>query len=297
MTKRMFQTTAVGLFSLLLLSGCSERYPVLHPVGPVGQKELDLIILSAVLVGIVIIPVLGLLAFIVYRYRDRPDNTARYEPNWSESKWLEIVWWGIPVVIIAILATYTVKGTFALTHPPERSAEPLTVQVTSLDWKWLFFYPEQGVATVNYAEIPQGRPIQFILTSDAPMNSFWVPALGGQEYTMPGMAMRLWLQANETGTYEGKGANFTGRGFAHMTFDVVVKSEKDFQQWVENVKDTAPELTKAGYKTLKIPGLVEEQSYSSYPEDLFMNTVMKNGGKYMNHDHSIMESEGSSTDK
>lgn len=278
----------ISLFGLILLSGCDERFPVLHPVGPVGQKELDLIILSAILVGIVIIPVLALLVFIVIRYRDKPGNQAPYRPNWSESKWLEIIWWSIPVVIIGILATVTIKGTFALTKPPENSGEPLTVEVMSLDWKWLFLYPEQGVATVNYTHIPAGRPIQFILTSDAPMNSFWVPALGGQEYTMPGMAMRLWLQANEVGTYQGKGANFTGKGFAHMQFDVVVQSEKDFQKWAKQVKKNSPVLTKAGYEKLSEPGLTETKSFSSFPENLYMDIVMRDGGKYMDN-HGVMK--------
>ncbi len=176
---------------------------VLDPAGPVGREELHLIILSAVLVGIVIIPVIGLLAYIVWRFRDKPGNTAPYRPKWSESRVLEIIWWGIPIIIVGILGSATVKTTFALVKPPTQSADmtPITVDVTSLDWKWLFMYPGQKIATVNYAVIPTGVPVQFELTADAPMNSFWVPQLGGQEYTMPGMAMRLWLEATRTGKY------------------------------------------------------------------------------------------------
>jgi cytochrome aa3 quinol oxidase subunit II len=277
-----------SLLSLIFLSGCDERFPVLHPVGPVGEEELHLIILTVILVSVVIIPVLGLLAFVVIRYRDKPGNKAPYRPNWSENKWMEIIWWSIPVVIIGILATFTVKSTFALTKPPENSGEPITVEVMSLDWKWLFLYPEQGVATVNYVNIPAGHPVQFVLSSDAPMNSFWVPALGGQEYTMPGMAMRLWLQGNEVGTYEGKGANFTGKGFAHMTFDVNVQSEKDFQKWAAKAAKNNPALTKAGYQDLKKQGLSDTKTFSSFPETLYMDTVMKDGGKYM-HNHGVMD--------
>lgn len=272
----------LGALGLFFLTGCSSRFPVLDPVGPVGRKEYHLIILSTVLVAIVIIPVIALLVFIVYRYRDKPGNKAPYTPEWSESKWLEIIWWGIPVVIIAILATVTVKETFNLTKPPKNSGEPITIQVTSLDWKWMFTYPDQKIATVNYVEIPAGRPVQFVLTSDAPINSFWVPALGGQEYTMPGMALRLWLQADQTGTFVGKGANFSGKGFTHMSFNVVSKSEADFNKWVKNVKKTSPELTTQGYANLKKPSVLDNtKTFSSYPDGLYMDIVMKDGGKYM----------------
>ncbi|MBX5436430.1 MAG: COX aromatic rich motif-containing protein [Alicyclobacillaceae bacterium] len=267
--------------ALLLATGCGPEYIVLNPKGPVGREELHLIELSTVLVLIVIIPVLALLAFIVVRYRDKPGNKARYMPNWSESKVLEVVWWGIPILIIGILSVYTAKTTFALTRPPEADVKPLTIQVVSLNWKWLFLYPDQKVATVNYAEIPTGVPVQFELTADAPMNSFWVPQLGGQEYTMPGMAMRLWLQADEPGRYYGHGANFTGEGFAHDNFWVVAKSQSDFDRWVKQVRSTAPALTKAGYAKLKQPSVIGTAEYSSFPPGLFDDTVWINGGRYM----------------
>lgn len=269
--------------SLFLLTGCGSRYMVLDPAGPVGREELHLIILSTILVAIVIVPVLVLLFFIVWRYRDKPGNKADYQPKWSESKVLEIVWWGIPIVIVGILGVFTGKTTFALTKPPAESKNvtPITVQVTSLDWKWLFQYPGQGVATVNYAEIPTGVPVQFELTSDAPMNSFWVPQLGGQEYTMPGMAMRLWLEADQPGTYYGHGANFTGKGFAHMNFNVIAVSDSKFQAWVKQIKATSSPLTNAGYDQLKKPSVMGTKSYSSFPPNLFNGTIWAEGGKYM----------------
>ncbi|GGI99103.1 quinol oxidase subunit 2 [Alicyclobacillus cellulosilyticus] len=269
------------LAALVLVTGCGPEYQVLHPAGPVGRTELRLIILSAILIGIVVIPVLVLLFYIVWRYRDKPDNHAPYKPEWSESKWLEVVWWGVPIVIIGILGFYTGQTTFALTKPPESDVKPLTIDVTSLDWKWLFEYPDQGIATVNYCEIPTGVPVQFVLTSDAPMNSFWVPQLGGQEYTMPGMAMRLWLQADRPGTYYGHGANFTGKGFAHMQFHVIATSQNKFDQWVARVKQTAPPLTKAGYQRLKQPSVMGRAAYSSFPKGLFNATIWAEGGRYM----------------
>lgn len=281
---------ALAAASTLLLSGCGSQYVVLNPVGPVGQRELQLIELSVALILIVIIPVILLLVFIVYRYRDRPDNRAPYMPNWSDSRVLEMIWWGIPIVIVGILGAATVKTTYAVSRPPEKGAQPMTVEVTSLDWKWLFQYPGQKIATVNYAVIPAGVPVQFVLTADAPMNSFWVPQLGGQEYAMPGMAQRLWLQADRPGDYYGHGANFTGRGFAQNAFRVIAKPASQFDAWVRGVKATAPVLTKAGYAKLVRPGLVQPLSFSGYPAGTFLHTVMKNGGKYMPATMGVMDS-------
>ncbi|CAM3846109.1 cytochrome c oxidase subunit II [Alicyclobacillus pomorum] len=275
----------------LLATGCSPQVVMLHPVGPVGRIEERLIILSIVLVTIVIVPVFVLLWYIVRRYRDVPGNDAPYRPEFSESRTLEIVWWGVPILIIGILAVFTARDTFALTKPPERSAPPLTVQVTSLDWKWLFQYPGQKIATVNYCYIPTNRPIQFILTANAPMNSFWVPQLGGQEYTMPGMAMQLWLQADKPGVYHGRGAQFTGKGFAHMTFDVTATSQAQFDAWAKQIQKTAPALTEAGYTNLAHPGLVGKMSFSSYPPNIFHDVIMKEGGMYMKHDKAVLEGE------
>ncbi|KPV42620.1 cytochrome c oxidase subunit II [Alicyclobacillus ferrooxydans] len=267
----------------LVTSGCGERYLVLNPAGPVARIEQRLIILTIVMVLIVVIPVIILTAVIVARYRDRPDRTAPYMPEWSESKVLEVVWWGIPIVIIGIIGTFTVRDTFRLVKPQLPEA-PLTIQVTSLNWKWLFQYPDQNIATVNYCKIPTNRPVEFVLTSDAPMNSFWVPQLGGQEYTMPGMAMRLWLQADKPGVYFGHGANFTGKGYAKMAFDVVATDAQGFDQWTKQVKASAPPLTKQGYKNLTTKqDIVGKQEFSSFPPGMFEADIRINGGMYMKH--------------
>lgn len=275
--------TVLAFVSLtaLLLTGCSSRYLVLSPAGPVGRQELDLIVLSVELLAVIVIPTLALLFYIVWRYRDRPGNTAPYEPTWADSRTLEAVWWAIPIIIVAVLGFYTAKTTFALVEPPQKDVKPITIQVISLNWKWLFQYPEQGIATVNYVKIPVGVPVDFELTADAPMNSFWVPQLGGQVYTMPGMAMRLWLQADRPGTYYGHAANFTGEGFAHMSFDVVATPQSDFDKWVASVKASSPPLTTAGYEQLKKPGVTSTAEFSSFPPDLFDRVVWTNGGRYM----------------
>ncbi|UOF92836.1 COX aromatic rich motif-containing protein [Fodinisporobacter ferrooxydans] len=280
----------------VMLTGCNGQFVVLDPKGPVGKQELDLIILSTVLTLIVIIPVLIMLWIFVAKYRDKPGNKAPYKPEWEDNKTLEIIWWGIPIVIIGILGVYTAKTTFALTKPPVQNVAPITIQVTSLDWKWLFQYPGQKIATVNYVEIPAGVPVNFVLTSDAPVNSFWVPQLGGQEYTMPGMALTLWLQADKPGSYLGMGANFTGEGFAHMRFHVIAKPQSDFNAWVNHVKQTAPALTKAGYQNLTQPSVTDQMSFSSYPDGLFEATVNKNGGIYMPMQQGNMKKEDTPAD-
>ncbi|WP_047152290.1 ubiquinol oxidase subunit II [Aneurinibacillus tyrosinisolvens] len=269
---------------LLLTAGCSPNLLVFNTAGPVAEVEKRLIIISIVLVSIVTIPVILLLFYIIYRYRDTPDNTAPYRPEWSESRLLEIIWWGIPIIIVGILGAYTVRDTFVLTKPQAKAGPPLTIQVVSLNWKWLFLYPEQNIATVNYCQIPVNRTVEFMLTADSPMNSFWVPQLGGQEYTMPGMAMRLWLTANKPGDYYGTGANFTGKGFAHMRFNVAARSDLEFNNWVQQVKRTAPALPDRGYAELAHPSIAEQASFSSFPPELFRKTVVRDGGMYMKKD-------------
>lgn len=281
MGRRAVQRVGLIVLTPFLCTGCGERYFLLNPAGPVGHVEKHLIILTFILTGIVVLPVIALLAFILTRYRDRPGNRATYQPEWSESRPLEILWWGIPVLIVAVLGTFTVRDTFRLVHPPSVAGPPMTIQVTSLDWKWLFQYPNQQIATVNYCRIPAGRPIEFVLTSHAPMNSFWVPQLGGQEFAMPGMAMRLWLQADKPGTYYGHSANFSGRGFAHMQFNVIAMNSSDFTQWAQGVKRAAPPLTMAGYKALGQPNVVGLSQYSSFPPGVFEDTIKMDGGMYM----------------
>ncbi|WP_156481938.1 cytochrome c oxidase subunit II [Ferroacidibacillus organovorans] len=276
------------LFCGLSTTGCSSNVLVFHPAGPVSRIEEHLIIMSIILVTIVVVPVILLLWYIVRTFRDTPNNPAPYEPEWSESRVLESIWWGIPIIIVAVLGFFTVKDTFALTRPPEKVTNPLTILVTSLDWKWMFQYPGQQVATVNYCEIPASRPVQFVLTSNAPMNSFWVPELGGQEYTMPGMAMRLWLQADQPGIYYGHGANFSGKGFAHMQFNVHAVKQTQFDAWVKHLKRTAPPLTMDGYHGLVRPSVVGQMSFSSYPPTIFRDMIMQEGGMYMKHDMTIL---------
>ncbi|MCA0758270.1 ubiquinol oxidase subunit II [Paenibacillus sp. N4] len=284
-------TPVLFVLMALTLSGCGEQFIVLDPKGPIGESQKDLIYISTILCAIVIVPVLILTAVIVWRYRDKPGSKASYKPNWEHSTKLEITWWGIPIVIILILAIVTVRYTHML-EPSKALAsdkKPITIQVTSMDWKWLFKYPEEGIATVNYIKIPEDVPVKFQLTSDTAMNSFWIPQLGGQLYSMSGMAMTLHLQADEQGSYFGSGANFNGRDFAQMTFTVDATSEEEYKSWIEEVKSTSPALTMEGYEKLTEPGSSEVMLFSSFPVGLFEKIVTQ----YINGDGGAHQQHGS----
>ncbi|BFH13733.1 ubiquinol oxidase subunit II [Paenibacillus melissococcoides] len=271
---------------LLLTTGCAEHIIVLDPKGPIAEQQRDLMVISTVLASIVIVPVLILTAIIVWRYRDKEGRTAKYAPEWEHNTKLEVIWWGIPIVVIAVLGIITVQSTYALepSKPLESDRKALTIQATSLDWKWLFQYPEQGIATVNTIKIPEDVPIRFEITADSPMNSFWIPQLGGQMYAMSGMAMTLYLQADEPGQYWGSGANFTGKDFAKMHFDVEAASQEEFDQWVSEVKAASPALTLEGYKQLAEPAASDVKTFSSFPEGLFYMTVTKYASS---HNHGL----------
>jgi cytochrome aa3-600 menaquinol oxidase subunit II len=272
---RRIQFGVLAMLASVMLAGCGSEYVVLNPKGPVAQTQYELILLSVLLVAIIFVPVVGLTAFIVYRYRDKPNSKASYKPNWDHSTTLEVIWWSIPVVIIAILGYFTVRDIYALKESPNKEVEPITIQVTALEWKWMFTYPEQDIATVNHLKIPAGVPVKFLVSADGPMNSFWVPSLGGQIYAMGGMATELYLQADEPGVFNGFGANFTGEGFAHMQFDVTATTQEEFDQWVTEVKASESALTKEGYDELRKQGLSETLTYSAFPEGLFEEIVAK----------------------
>jgi cytochrome aa3-600 menaquinol oxidase subunit 2 len=292
---------AIFLTMALLLSGCSSlKTGVLNPQGPVAKEQYDLIMWSIVLMSIVFIAVIVLFVYMLVKYRAKSSNEDYVEPEEKENKWLEIIWTTIPVVIIIALAIPTVKSTFKLEKSPSPNQKPITIQVTSADWKWIFKYPEQGIETVNYVKIPANVPVRFELNAVGPMNSFWVPELGGQEYTMPGMTMYLWLEADNPGTYIGRSANFSGKDFTHMQFNVHSVTQSDFDTWVAKVKKTAPKQTEAMFKELLKPGLVKEQTYSSYP-DVDVNKLDEKGNPILEpitpHHHGTEEKQADSEKK
>jgi cytochrome o ubiquinol oxidase subunit 2 len=265
------------------LGGCSEG--VLDPKGPVAAAERLIMLNSTGIMLAIVIPTI--LATLGTAFWFRASNTrARYIPDFAYSGRLELLVWSIPIMTVILVGGVTWIGSYDLDPPkPIASAEkPITVQVVALDWKWLFIYPEQGIATVNQLTIPVGTPIRFELTSSGVMNSFLVPQLGGQIYTMAGMVTQLYLQADYVGTYRGMSANYSGAGFSDMYFNVNAVPAEKFAQWVVATRDSGPVLDAQSYAALAKPSqAVAPFSYRAVAPDLFksiltnLTTVMQSG--------------------
>lgn len=256
---------AVVVTTMFLLGG--DKLILLQPHGTVAASELHLISIALRLMLIVIIPVFLITALVTWRYRES-NTKARYLPNWEHNNLDEFIWWLVPIAIISVLAVITWKATHTLDpyEPLPATSAPMTVEVVSLDWKWLFIYPAQGIATINYLEIPERTPIFFKLSSDAPMNAFFIPQLGSMEMTMPGMTTQLNLMADDPGTYIGMSSNFSGEGFAGMQFPVHVVSWDDFDTWVAGIKagvktGASTPLTFDLYEEIAKPSLNEPATF------------------------------------
>ena len=260
--RKRWRSVLIFALSTLMLSGCG-KIVVLNPQGPVATEELHLITWSFGLMMIVVVAVFALFAFMLIKYRAKKGNKSDYQPEQEGNRLLETVWTVVPILIIIALIIPTIKTTYALVKPPS-TGTPVVIKAVSANWKWMFQYPGQGIETVNYVVIPDNRPIEFQLDAIGPMNSLWIPALGGQEYSMPGMLMRLWLQGDHPGTYVGRSANFSGRGFVHMVFNVIAKSPSDYATWVQKVKTTAPAMTMADYQKLTAQSVVSTMTFSHY---------------------------------
>ncbi|RZL67767.1 MAG: ubiquinol oxidase subunit II [Variovorax sp.] len=245
-----------------LLSGCNMV--LMNPSGDVAMQQRDLIIQSTVLMLLIVVPVIALTLLFAWRYR-KSNTEADYRPDWDHSTQLELVIWAAPLLIIIALGALTWISTHTLDpyRPLTRinsqvdvvpGTEPLVVEVVALDWKWLFIYPEQGFATVNELAAPVHRPIMFKITASSVMNSFFIPALAGQIYAMPGMETKLHAVINETGEYDGFSANYSGAGFSGMRFKFHGKTQAEFDQWVASSKKGANgALTRASYLALEKP--------------------------------------------
>lgn len=240
-----------------------SAFAVLDPKGAISLAERGLMIHAVEFMLIVALPVYFLLFFFAYRYR-KGNKKAKYLPDVEHGALEELVWWVIPLEIVLVLGALTWGSTHQLDPSRALAGGPaLHVQVVALDWKWLFIYPEQGIATVNYLVMPVNRPVAFSVTADAPMNSFWIPQLGGQIYAMTGMTTSLNLIASEPGVYKGASANYSGDGFAHMTFAAAAVAPADFDAWVAGIKAASSTLTYDEYQKLAQPSLLDKPAYFS----------------------------------
>ena len=278
---------ALVLIGAAALGACSQG--VLDPQGPIASAQRLLLINSTAIMLVVVVPVI--IATLVFAWWYRSSNTrASRSMDESYEGRLEFVVWSIPALTVILLGGVIWIGSHQLDPraPIPGESHPLRVDVVSLDWKWLFIYPDQGVASVNYLAIPAGTPVSFELTSSGVMNSFFVPQLGSQIYTMAGMVTRLHLQADQPGSYRGMSAQFSGEGFADMYFNVEAVAPEKFSEWVDTAGNVGMELNATTYAQLAKPSAaVAPFTYRSVAPGLFDSirvSEMQSGGA-MSHGH------------
>lgn len=273
----IFVLASFGFAGLLAFLVQGHPIPILEPKGLIGSEERTLMIDALLLMLIVVIPVFMLAFYFAWQYR-AGNKKAVYTPDWEHAKTDELIWWAIPFEIILVLGAITWGSTHNLDpyKPLNSKVPPIEIQVVALNSRWLFIYPEENIATVNFIEFPVDTPLNFKITADAPMNSFWIPELGGQIYAMTGMETPLHLIANKTGDFRGSSANFSGPHFAKMTFTARARSREEYDAWLEDVRSVPETLTSEEYGTL-IEGSEDNpvQYYSSVEEGLFESIMHK----------------------
>lgn len=252
----------------------------MKPFGDIAQQQAQLIVTAVVLMSLIVVPVIALTLYFAWRYRSG-NVAATYAPQWDHSTRLELLIWGAPLVIIIALGAVTWISTHKLdpyrpierinaTTPLVAGVKPFVVEVVALDWKWLFVYPELGIATVNELAAPVDRPIEFKITASTVMNSFYIPALAGQIYAMPGMQTKLHAVINSAGVYDGFSANYSGHGFSGMRFKFLGMAPAEFEQWVQLNKAAGNTLDRRDYLKLEQPSEREPvRRYASVDATLY----------------------------
>jgi cytochrome o ubiquinol oxidase subunit II len=258
-----------------MLASCREG--VLDPHGPIGLSEKVILFDATAIMLAVVIPVIALTLAFAWWFR-AGNRSAQYKPDWQYSGRIELIIWAIPALLIAFLGGMAWISAHDLDPPKPLAAKerPVEIEVVSLDWRWLFIYPDQGIATVNQLTVPAGVPIHFRLTSTSVMNSFFIPQLGSQIYTMPGMTTQLNLLADESGTYKGLSAQFSGAGFSDMRFELVATSAEQYQQWLGETRARGGALDKVAFASLSRPShAAEPLSFGQVDPELF--NIVANG--------------------
>ncbi len=288
----------------LPLAGCS-KLTVMNPRGDVAVQQADLIVTSTLLMLLIIVPVIALTLFFAWKYR-QSNAAAPYEPEWDHSTRLEYVIWGAPLAIILVLGTITWISTHRLDpyrpldriaagRPVPAGVKPLVVEVVAMDWKWLFIYPEQGIATVNELAAPVDRPIEFRITAQNVMNAFYVPELAGMVYAMPGMQTRLNAVINHRGAFHGISANYSGSGFSDMRFRFLGLSDAEFADWVDINRDGGESLTRTAYLKLEQPSRREPVRRFAKVDDGLYEAVLNrcaDGAQMCTHEMMAIDAAG-----
>jgi cytochrome o ubiquinol oxidase subunit 2 len=248
---------------------------ILDPQGPIGAADKTILIDSVAIMLAIVLPTI--VAIFGFAYWFRASNTrAHYWPNWEYSGRIELVVWSVPALTVILLGGVAWLGAHHLdpAKPIEGSSEPLTIQAVSLDWKWLFIYPDHKIATINTLTVPAGVPLQFQLTSASVMNAFFIPQFGSMIYTMNGMATRLSLQADTPGTFQGLSAQFSGDGFSDMHFDVHVVTPEQFSKWSQDASSAQQALDAQSYQQIAKPSMKNPPAtYRLADPDIFASIV------------------------
>lgn len=263
--KAKWMMASLLLTVAVFLSGCDQSLLIFDPKGPQAKTLSDTIIFSIFMMIGILLVVYILYMFILVKYRASKLGDD-YEPPYEEgNKWLEFTWMAIPVVIVVILSVVTVRSTLSVESAPTGygNEEPIVIYASSSNWKWHFSYPEEGIETVNYVNFPIDRPIEFRLYSYGPITSFWIPQLAGQKYAMSDMVTKIHLAADTPGSYMGKNSNFNGKDFAHMDFEAQAMTAKEYDEWIADVKETAPVLTEDEFNHLLEPSVIGRKTFAS----------------------------------
>jgi len=269
----VFVLIDILLFLKILLS--QGNIQLFNPQGAIALQEKNLLIVYVLLMLVIVVPVLITAYFVAWKYRSG-NSKSRYTPHAKYSKLSEALLWVFPTVIVIVMSVITWDATHKIDpHKPITSTvKPLTIQVIALQWKWLFIYPEQEIATVNYIAFPEKTPLVFTLTADGPMSSFWIPSLGGQLYAMTGMSQSLHLIADRTGEFRGSNAEISGPGFATMKFIAKATTNREFELWVDQIKQSPHTLTLDEYKKLAKPSENTPPIFYASTEKNLYNTIM-----------------------
>jgi cytochrome o ubiquinol oxidase subunit II len=258
------------------LLGCKNMV-LLNPKGPIGDGERFVILAAIALMLIVVVPVIVMTFWFARRYR-ASNTDAVFRPKWSASVKIDLIVWLVPVAIVTVLAFVAWTRTHRLDpyEPIEPGIKPILIEAISLDWKWLFIYPEQNLASINQFVFPANVPVSFRITSDSVLTSFFIPQLGSQIYAMAGRETRLHLLAEVPGTYDGHNQQFSGRGYSDMHFEAIATSDAQFAAWVQKVKQSTEKLDLARFDKLARPSVdCPVITFSSVKPDLFELIVRK----------------------
>ncbi len=255
------------------------NYGLFNAKGATAQAQGRLILTAMLLMLVIVVPVITAGFIIAFKYR--AGRGQAYEPDWGDRhRYLQLVWWACPILIIALLSIINFQSAHQL-DPSKTIASPyppLTIEVVALQWKWLFIYPKQNIATVNYIDVPENVPLHFELTADGPMSLFWIPQLGGEMAAMAAMVNQINLIANQTGQFTGQNSEINGAGYSGMKFIVNSTSQTDFNSWVAGVQKSSPPLTQNAYNQLALPTQNNSAAYFGSVDQNLYNTIMM---KYM----------------